>query len=161
MTNLDLLIYVTTGAIILAAIGITGVLYHLYGDSVRSLWTRYMDRGDKSLGQNEKVIVEYEAPDPNDLPPITTTGDVQSLQQELKRLRQQSLPKCGTPDVMELDEKMAKAAKEIMQETYPTEDDEFGMDFLSDKFKEGDKKVANGEISCNLDNPEDCINCGS
>ena len=40
-------------------------------------------------------------------------------------------------------------------------DDEFGMDFLSDKFKEGDKKVANGEISCNLDNPEDCINCGS
>lgn len=24
-----------------------------------------------------------------------------------------------------------------------------------------DKKVASGEISCNLDNPEDCINCGS
>jgi hypothetical protein len=40
-------------------------------------------------------------------------------------------------------------------------DDEFGMDFLSDKFKDGDKKVANGEISCNLDNPEDCENCGS
>ena len=24
-----------------------------------------------------------------------------------------------------------------------------------------DAKVASGEISCNLDSPEDCINCGS
>ena len=43
----------------------------------------------------------------------------------------------------------------------PKEDDEFGMDFLGDKFKEGDKKVESGEISCNLDNPEDCEACGS
>lgn len=41
------------------------------------------------------------------------------------------------------------------------EEDEFGMDFLGDKFKEGDKKVESGEISCNLDNPEDCEACGS
>ena len=41
------------------------------------------------------------------------------------------------------------------------EDEDFGTDFLSDKFYEADKKVESGEISCNLDNPEDCINCGS
>ena len=39
--------------------------------------------------------------------------------------------------------------------------DDFGTDFLGDKFKEGDKKVESGEISCNLDNPEDCEACGS
>ena len=35
------------------------------------------------------------------------------------------------------------------------------MDFLGDKFKEGDKKVESGKIKCNLDNPEGCENCGS
>ena len=40
-------------------------------------------------------------------------------------------------------------------------EEEFETDFLSDRFKEADKKVESGEISCNLDNPEDCENCGS
>ncbi len=30
-----------------------------------------------------------------------------------------------------------------------------------DRLAAMDAKVASGEISCNLDNPEDCINCGS
>jgi hypothetical protein len=44
---------------------------------------------------------------------------------------------------------------------YPEVEEEIETDFLSDKFYEADKKVESGEISCNLDNPEDCINCGS
>ena len=32
---------------------------------------------------------------------------------------------------------------------------------MEDRFAAMDAKVASGEISCNLDNPEDCINCGS
>lgn len=44
---------------------------------------------------------------------------------------------------------------------YNQKEEEFEVDFLGDKFKDGDKKVESGEISCNLDNPEDCINCGS
>ena len=41
------------------------------------------------------------------------------------------------------------------------QDDFGGMDFLTPKFKEADKKVESGEIKCNLDNPEDCEACGS
>jgi hypothetical protein len=91
---------------------------------------------------------------------------------------------CGTPMAVQLEKDIINFNKQSnMNNDYPKEDftkandndgdgdnnqidtndidDEFGMDFLSDKFKEGDEKVANGEISCNLDNPEDCEACGS
>ena len=151
MDSLKLLTYVSATAIALATIGYIAIIVHLYGDRLYTLWTRYMDRGDKALGRRvEELDWEEEYPDPNDLPPI-----------------------CGTPDVVELEEKMAGSVKpewtdKGLKITVTQPDgkeevlDEFGeMDFLSDKFTEGDKKVANGEISCNLDNPEDCINCGS
>ena len=32
---------------------------------------------------------------------------------------------------------------------------------MEDRLAAMDAKVASGEISCNLDNPEDCENCGS
>jgi len=32
---------------------------------------------------------------------------------------------------------------------------------MEDRLAAMDAKVESGEISCNLDNPEDCINCGS
>lgn len=36
------------------------------------------------------------------------------------------------------------------------------VDFLDKaKLKELDKKVETGEITCNLDSPEECENCGS
>lgn len=38
--------------------------------------------------------------------------------------------------------------------------DDFSDPF-AERLKLMDEKVENGEISCNLDNPEDCINCGS
>lgn len=44
---------------------------------------------------------------------------------------------------------------------YKKVEEEIKTDFLSDRFKEADKKVESGEISCNLDNPEGCENCGS
>ena len=44
---------------------------------------------------------------------------------------------------------------------YNQKEEEFDVDFLGDKFAEADKKVESGEISCNLDNPEGCENCGS
>ena len=44
---------------------------------------------------------------------------------------------------------------------YKEVEEEIETDFLSDRFKEADKKVESGEISCNLDNPEDCEACGS
>lgn len=34
-------------------------------------------------------------------------------------------------------------------------------DSLEDRLAAMDAKVESGEISCNTDNPEDCINCGS
>jgi len=41
-------------------------------------------------------------------------------------------------------------------------EEEFNVDFLDQtKRKELDKKVETGEITCNLDNPEECENCGS
>lgn len=43
-----------------------------------------------------------------------------------------------------------------MSNEYPKEDMSF-----EDRLKAMDEKIENGEISCNLDNPEDCINCGS
>jgi hypothetical protein len=40
--------------------------------------------------------------------------------------------------------------------------DEFEVDFLDTKrAKELDDKVKSGEITCNLDSPEECENCGS
>jgi hypothetical protein len=44
---------------------------------------------------------------------------------------------------------------------YKEVEEKIETDFLSDRFKEADKKVESGEISCNIDNPEDCENCGS
>ena len=38
--------------------------------------------------------------------------------------------------------------------------DDFSDPF-AERLKLMDEKVRTGEISCNLDNPEDCINCGS
>ena len=38
--------------------------------------------------------------------------------------------------------------------------DDFSDPF-AERLKLMDEKVESGEISCNLDNPEDCINCGS
>ena len=179
--NLNLLIYVSVFAIILAVIGYIAIFVDLYSDRLRSLWTRYMDRGDKSLGRKEKVIVEYEAPDVNDLPEITTRHQdlppicgnttVQDLEMEMKRMRnEQERQKAASIEPEWTDEGLkitvtqhdgSKTLIEYDGETTKEIEDDFGMDFLSDKFKEGDKKVANGEISCNLDNPEDCINCGS
>jgi hypothetical protein len=41
-------------------------------------------------------------------------------------------------------------------------EEEFNVDFLDQaKLKELDKKVETGEITCNLENPEECENCGS
>ena len=41
-------------------------------------------------------------------------------------------------------------------------EEEFNVDFLDQtKRKELDKKVETEEITCNLDNPEECENCGS
>ena len=41
-------------------------------------------------------------------------------------------------------------------------EEEFNVDFLDKtKLKELDKKVETGEITCNLDSPEECENCGS
>lgn len=34
-------------------------------------------------------------------------------------------------------------------------------DSFEDRLAAMDAKVESGEISCNTDNPEDCINCGS
>jgi len=66
---------------------------------------------------------------------------------------------CGTPMVNKLEEEMRIASEKKKQKE--EQEDEFGTDFLSDKFKEADKKVESGEISCNLDDPEDCEACGS
>lgn len=41
---------------------------------------------------------------------------------------------------------------------YPKEEVPMSM---QDRLAAMDEKVRTGEISCNLDNPEDCINCGS
>ena len=169
--NLNLLIYVSVFAIILAVIGYIAIFVDLYSDRLRSLWTRYMDRGDKSLGRKEKVIVEYEAPDVNDLPPICGNTTVQDLEMEMKKMKNvQERQKAASIEPEWTDEGLkvtvtqqdgSKVEIKYDEETTKEIEDDFGMDFLSDKFKEGDKKVANGEISCNLDNPEDCINCGS
>ncbi len=35
------------------------------------------------------------------------------------------------------------------------------LDPFAERLRLMDEKVRKGEISCNLDNPEDCINCGS
>ena len=35
------------------------------------------------------------------------------------------------------------------------------LDPFAERLRLMDEKVENGEISCNLDNPEDCVNCGS
>jgi hypothetical protein len=39
-------------------------------------------------------------------------------------------------------------------------EEEFDISFLDqDKLKEQEKKIESGEISCNIDNPEDCESC--
>ena len=39
-------------------------------------------------------------------------------------------------------------------------EDEFDISFLdSEKLKKSQEKLENGEITCNLDNPEDCESC--
>ena len=148
MDSLKLLVNVTIIAVVLGIIGIIGMLVDIYGNYVHTLLSRIMDRDNKSLGRRVEELDDEFAPvviaepedfteeDYNDLPPI-----------------------CGTPDVVELDEKIMAMKNAKID---PEPQDEFGdMDFLGDKFKEGDQKVESGEISCNLDNPEDCINCGS
>lgn len=175
MTNLDLLIYATTIAVFLAIIGIIGVLYDLYFDSIRSLWTSYMDRSHESLGRRIEELDDEDwdvvVPDPNDLPPICGTYEVTELEKEMKRMRNaQEAQKAASIEPEWTDEGLkvtvtqhdgSETVIKYDEETTKEIEEDFGMDFLSDKFKEGDKKVANGEISCNLDNPEDCINCGS
>lgn len=170
-SNLNLLIYVTLIAVVLAVIGYIAIIVDLYGDRLRSLWTRYMDRGDKSLGRKEKVITEYEAPDFNDLPPICGTASAMDLEIEMKRMRNvqerqkaASIEPEWTDEGLKVTVTQTDGSETVIQydgETTQEIKDDFGMDFLSDKFREGDKKVESGEISCNLDNPEDCINCGS
>ena len=155
MTKLDLLIYVTSFAVVLAIIGIFAMLLDLYGNYLHTFLSRIMDRDNKSLGRKEKVIAnpeDFTQEDYNDLPPICGTFDVMELEKHMQQMRNRDQHPETTFDT----EAMKQAKID------PEPQDEFGdMDFLSDKFKEGDKKVESGEISCNLDNPEDCINCGS
>lgn len=153
--NLNLLTYVATIAIILAAIGYIAMLVDLYGNYLYNFLSRIMDRDNKALVERqrkEKVIAnpeDFTQEDYNDLPPICGTPDVIELEEEMKG----SVDPEWTDKGLKVTVTQPDGKKEVL--------DDFGMDFLSDKFKEGDKKVANGEISCNLDNPEDCINCGS
>jgi hypothetical protein len=41
-------------------------------------------------------------------------------------------------------------------------EEEFNVDFLDkNRVKEQEDKIKSGEITCNMDNPEACENCGS
>ena len=41
-----------------------------------------------------------------------------------------------------------------------TREEEFDISFLDqDKLKKQEEKIESGEISCNIDNPEDCESC--
>jgi hypothetical protein len=142
MNYLDLLIYVTTAAVVLAIIGIIGMLIDLCGDYVYTFLSRTMDRDNESLGQRIEELDEMED--------FCGTPSANELELEMKEVWHELTQQDGSETVIQYD---GETTKEI--------EEDFGMDFLSDKFKEGDKKVANGEISCNLDNPEDCENCGS
>ena len=172
--NLNLLIYVSVIAIALATIGYIAIIVDLYGDRIYSLWTRLLDRDNKALGRKGRVIAnpeDFTQEDYNDLPPICGTASAMDLEIEMKKMRNaQEAQKAGSIEPEWTDEGLkvtvtqhdgAETVIQYDEETTKEIEEDFGMDFLSDKFKEGDKKVANGEISCNLDNPEDCINCGS
>jgi hypothetical protein len=53
--------------------------------------------------------------------------------------------------------------KERYQNTKSAGDQDFdNVNFLDqNKLKEQEDKIASGEITCNTDNPEECLNCGS
>ena len=53
--------------------------------------------------------------------------------------------------------------KERNQNTKSAGDQEFdNVNFLDqNKLKEQEAKIESGEITCNTDNPEECLNCGS
>jgi hypothetical protein len=53
--------------------------------------------------------------------------------------------------------------KERYQNTKSAGDQEFdNVNFLDqNKLKEQEAKIESGEITCNTDNPEECLNCGS
>lgn len=41
-------------------------------------------------------------------------------------------------------------------------EEDFSCDFLDqDKLKKQEEKIKNGELVCNIENPEDCEACGS
>jgi hypothetical protein len=42
------------------------------------------------------------------------------------------------------------------------EEDDFDISFLdSQKLKESNQKLEDGTLTCNMDSPEECENCGS
>ena len=53
--------------------------------------------------------------------------------------------------------------KERYQNTKSVGNQEFdNVNFLDqNKLKEQEAKIESGEITCNTDNPEECLNCGS
>ena len=50
----------------------------------------------------------------------------------------------------------------ILKAEGPTMSNEYPKELsMEDRLAAMDAKVASGQISCNVDNPEDCLNCGS